>query len=143
MLPMRKYNGQNWLPVFFNDFFNDNWTVKNDAPAVNVTESATDYKLEIAAPGMKKDDFSIRLDEHDRLTIAMEKKDEAKTEGSSERKYLRREFSYAKFQQSFVIPEEVDKSRISASMTDGVLTIDLPKRTPEEKEKNNRMIEIL
>ena len=70
----------------------------------------------------------------------MEKKNETKDDGN--KKYLRREFSYSKFEQAFVLPDDVEKDKISANVTDGVLTIDLPKRTPEEKAKVNRVIEI-
>ena len=74
--------------------------------------------------------------------ISMEKKNETKEEDKKNKRYLRREFSYAKFQQSLVLPDDVEKDRISANVTDGVLTIDLPKRTPEEKAKVNKVIEI-
>ena len=72
----------------------------------------------------------------------MEKKDEKKDEDKKNKRYLRQEFSYTQFEQTLVLPEDVDKEKISASVNDGVLTIDLPKRTPEEKAKVNRMIEI-
>ena len=72
----------------------------------------------------------------------MEKKSENKEEDKQNKKYLRREFSYAKFEQSLVLPDDVEKDRISANVTNGVLTIDLPKRTPEEKAKINKVIEI-
>ena len=144
MSAIRKYNGQNWLPSFFNDFFDNDWLVKANAtaPAINVIESDTDYKVEIAAPGMKKEDFTIHVGEDNELTIAMEKKDEKKDEDKKNKRYLRQEFSYTQFEQTLVLPEDVDKDKIAASVNDGVLTIDLPKRTPEEKAKVNRMIEI-
>lgn len=142
MIPVRKYNNQNWLPSIFNDFFDNNWMVKTNAtaPAINVIESEKDYKVEVAAPGMTKDDFNIHLSEDNELVITMEKKNETKDEGN--KKYLRREFSYSKFEQAFVLPDDVEKDKISANVTDGVLTIELPKRTPEEKAKVNRVIEI-
>ena len=75
----------------------------------------------------------------------MEKKTES-TEGDKggkeESRYLRREFSYSKFQQALILPDDVEKDKINANVTDGVLTIELPKRTPEEKAKINRVIEI-
>ena len=144
MMPSRKYNNQNWLPSIFNDFFDNDWMVKANAtaPAINVIENEKDYKVEVAAPGMTKEDFNIHLGEDNELVITMEKKNETKEEDKENKKYLRREFSYSKFQQAFVLPEDVEKDKISANVTDGVLTIELPKRTPEEKAKINRVIEI-
>ena len=144
MMPIRKYNNQNWLPSIFNDFFDNDWMVKANAtaPAINVIENEKDYKVEVAAPGMTKEDFNIHLGEDNELVITMEKKNETNEEDKENKKYLRREFSYSKFQQAFVLPEDVEKDKISANVTDGVLTIELPKRTPEEKAKINRVIEI-
>ena len=144
MMPIRKYNNQEWLPSIFNDFFDNDWMVKANAtaPAINVIENEKDYKVEVAAPGMTKEDFNIHLSEDNELVITMEKKNETKEEDKENKKYLRREFSYSKFQQAFVLPEDVEKDKISANVTDGVLTIELPKRTPEEKAKINRVIEI-
>ena len=144
MTPMRKYNNQNWIPSIFNDFFDNDWMVKANAtaPAINVIESDKDYKVEVAAPGMTKNDFNIHLSEDNELVISMEKKNETKEEDKENKKYLRREFSYTQFQQALVLPDDVDKDIINANVSDGVLTIELPKRTPEEKAKVNRVIEI-
>ena len=144
MIPVRKYNNQNWLPSIFNDFFDNNWMVKTNAtaPAINVIESEKDYKVEVAAPGMTKDDFNIHLSEDNELVITMEKKNENQEEDKENNKYLRREISYTKFQQALILPEDVEKDNISASVSEGVLTIDLPKRQPEEKAKVSRQIEI-
>lgn len=144
MMPIRKYNNQNWLPSIFNDFFDNDWMVKANAtaPAINVIESDKDYKVEVAAPGMTKEDFNIHLSEDNELVISMEKKNETKEEDKGNKKYLRREFSYSKFQQALILPDNVEKDKINANVTDGVLTIELPKRTPEEKAKINRVIEI-
>ena len=143
MMPTKRMynNDQNWLPTFFNDFFDNDWMMKTNAtaPAINVVESDKDYKVEVAAPGMKKEDFNIHLGDNNELVITMEQKNENKEE---HKKYLRREFAYSKFQQSFILPDDVEKEKISASVTDGILTIDLPKHTPEEKAKVNRVIEI-
>lgn len=143
MMPSKRMynNDQNWLPTFFNDFFDNDWMMKTNAtaPAINVVESDKDYKVEVAAPGMKKEDFNIHLGDNNELVITMEQKNENKEE---HKKYLRREFAYSKFQQSFILPDDVEKEKISASVTDGILTIDLPKHTPEEKAKVNRVIEI-
>lgn len=96
MMPIRRNNNQNWLPSIFNDFFDNDWMVKANAtaPAVNVIENEADYKVEVAAPGMTKEDFNVQLAEDNQLVITMEKKNESKDE---DKKYLRREFSYSKF----------------------------------------------
>ena len=145
-MPIRKYYNQNWLPSIFNDFFDNDWMEKTNAtaPAINVIESEKNYKVEVAAPGMTKDDFNIHLGDDNELVISMEKKVENEDKDKENKKYLRREFSYTKFQQSLYLPDNVDKEKISANVSDGVLTIDieLPKYSPEEKAKVNRVIEI-
>ena len=142
MMPTRKYNNQNWLPSIFNDFFDNNWMEKANAtaPAINVVESDKDYKVEVAVPGMTKEDFNIHLGDENELVISMEKKVE--NEDKENKKYLRREFSYTKFQQSLYLPDNVDKEKITANVANGVLTIELPKYSQEEKAKINRVIEI-
>ena len=144
MMPVRKYNNQNWLPSIFNDFFDNDWMERTNAtaPAINVIESDKDYKVEVAAPGMTKDDFNIHLSEDNELVISMEKKNETKEEDKENKKYLRREFSYTKFEQRLVLPDDVEKDRTNANVADGVLTNELPKRTPEEKAIINRVLEI-
>ena len=91
---------------------------------------------------MTKNDFNIHLGEDNELVISMEKKSENNEKDKDNKKYLRREFSYSKFQQSLYLPDNVDKDKISANVADGVLTIDLPKYSQEEKAKVNRVIEI-
>lgn len=142
MMPTRKYYNQNWLPSIFNDFFDNNWMEKANAtaPAINVVESDKDYKVEVAVPGMTKEDFNIHLGDENELVISMEKKVE--NEDKENKKYLRREFSYTKFQQSLYLPDNVDKEKITANVAHGVLTIELPKYSQEEKAKINRVIEI-
>lgn len=142
MMPSRKYYNQNWLPSIFNDFFDNNWMEKANAtaPAINVVESDKDYKVEVAVPGMTKEDFNIHLGDENELVISMEKKVE--NEDKENKKYLRREFSYTKFQQSLYLPDNVDKEKITANVANGVLTIELPKYSQEEKAKINRVIEI-
>lgn len=135
-MPVRRT--QNWLPSIFNDFFDNEWMAKANAtaPAINVIESEKEYKVEVAAPGMTKEDFNIRIDEDNNLVISMEKKVENKEEKKDGR-YLRREFSYSKFQQTMILPDNVDKEKIAAQVENGVLTIDLPKLS-EEEIKNRR-----
>ena len=109
MMPVRRAN-QTWLPSIFNDFLNNDWMVKANptAPAINVIETEKEYKVEVAAPGMKKEDFQIHINEDNDLVISMEKKTES-TEGDKggkeESRYLRREFSYSKFQQTLILPD--------------------------------------
>lgn len=141
MMPVRRT--QNWLPSIFNDFFDYDWMVKASAtaPAINVFETEKEYKLELAAPGMTKDDFNVHIDENDNLVICMEKKSDNKEEKKDGR-YLRREFSYSKFQQTMILPENVDKEKIVATVEHGVLNVTLPKLSEEEVKKPNRQIEI-
>ena len=140
-MPVRR--SQNRLPRIFNDFFDNEWMVKANAtaPAINVIESEKAYKVELAAPGMTKEDFNVRIDEENNLVISMEKKTENKEEKKDGR-YLRREFSYSKFQQTMILPENVDKDHISAQVENGVLNIELPKLSEEEVKKPDRTIEV-
>jgi Molecular chaperone (small heat shock protein) len=143
MLPVsRKYN-QNWIPELFNDFFTDNWVDRtgNSTPAINVIENEHGFELELAAPGMTKEDFKVSLDEEGDLVINMEKKEENK-EGKRHGRYLRREFSYAKFQQTMILPEDADKENISASVENGVLKVNIPKLEVKEIPQTRKMIEI-
>lgn len=146
MMPVRRT--QNWLPSIFNDFFDNDWMVKANAtaPAINVFETEKEYKVELAAPGMTKEDFNVHIDEENNLVISMEKKTESKEEGNKDEKregrYLRREFSYSKFQQTMILPDDVDKEKISAQVENGVLNINLPKFTEQEKEKTKKFIDV-
>lgn len=143
MLPVsRKYN-QNWIPELFNDFFTDDWVDRtgNSTPAINVIENEHGFELELAAPGMTKEDFKVSLDEEGDLVINMEQKEENK-EGKRHGRYLRREFSYAKFQQTMILPEDADKENISASVENGVLKVNIPKLEVKEIPQTRKMIEI-
>jgi HSP20 family protein len=121
------------------DFFNANFSETNTTlPAVNVKETDDEFKVELAAPGMKKEDFNISL-ENDQLTVSSEHKKEAKDEDN---KYSRREFSYQAFQRTFSIPENrVDNDKIDAKYDDGILHIRLPK-LEHAKTKSSRTIEV-
>ena len=127
MMPIRR-NNQSWLPSIFNDFFDNDWMERANAtaPAINVIENDKEYKVELAAPGLTKEDFDVHIDEDNNLVISMEKKNEKKDENKNGR-YLRREFSYTKFQQTLILPDDVDKEKIAASVNNGVLEIELPK----------------
>ena len=114
-----------WLPEVFNDFFDNNYMPKANAtaPAINVLESKTDYRVELAAPGMRKEDFDVNINTDGDLVIKMDRKGEKHDENVH---YLRREFSYTKYEQTLILPDDVDKQKISANVADGVLTIVLP-----------------
>ena len=147
MTPVRR--NQDWLPSIFNGFFdNDDWMTRANAtaPAINVFETEKAYEVELAAPGMKKENFNVHLTQDGDLVISMEAKSDTTNNDGQEakdaKKYLRREFSYSKFEQILTLPEHVERENISASVNDGILTIDIPKMTEEEKEKENKVIEI-
>ena len=139
MLPVMR---NTWMPEVFNDFFDTDFMPRTNAtaPAINVKETDHDYTVELAAAGMKKRDFNINVDADGNLHIKMEHKDEKKDENKKEH-YLRREFSYSKFEQTLLLPDDVDKEKIAANVSDGVLTIDLPKIEKKE-EKTSRQIEV-
>ncbi|WP_321436903.1 Hsp20/alpha crystallin family protein [uncultured Bacteroides sp.] len=141
MMPVRR--SQNWLPDVFNDLFDTNWMVKTNAtaPAINVIETEKEYKVEVAAPGMTKEDFNIKIDEDNQLVVTMEKRQEHKEE-NKEGRYLRREFSYTKFQQTMLLPDNAEKDQIEAGVENGVLTINIPKMSPQQEKKAERLIEI-
>ena len=142
MTPVRNYCNQNWLPSLFNELFED-WTpAVHTTPAFNVVEHDKAYEVEVAAPGMTKDDFKIQLSDDNRLIVRLEKKAETTEEDKQNKRYLRHEFSYRTFEQALILPDTVDKKNISAKMQDGVLTISLPKMTPEQKEAEAQYIEI-
>jgi HSP20 family protein len=145
MLPtMYSTRNQEWLPTLFSDLFNDNWVAprfRATTPAINVTEDEKEYLVEVAAPGMTKNDFNVHLSTDGDIVISMEKKSDNKDEKKN-KTYLRREFSYSKFEQRFSLPEDIDREKISAAMNDGVLTIAIPKIQPEEKAKAEKCIEI-
>lgn len=142
MMPIRR--SQVWMPSFFNDFFGDEWMERTNAtaPAVNVKESDKAYVVELAVPGMCKEDFNIKIDEDNNLVVSMEKKTESKPDKKEEHKYLRREFSYSKFQQTLVLPDNIDKENIEARVENGVLNITIPKVIPVPEEKKIKEIEI-
>lgn len=141
MTPMMRRNAA-WLPSVFNDLFDTDFMPKANAtaPAINVKETDKSYTVELAAPGMTKSDFNVHINDEGNLIIKMEKKQENKEEDKSAR-YLRREFSYTKFEQTLILPDDVKKEDIAARVENGVLTVELPKIV-EEKAKVSRQIEI-
>ena len=122
-----------WLPEVFNDFFNtENMPKANaTAPAINVKETADEYIVELAAPGMSKEDFDVHINADGDLNIKMESKQEKKEEDKKAH-YLRREFAYSKYEQTLILPDDVNRDNIAARVADGVLTVDLPKVKKEE-----------
>ena len=104
-------------------------------------EKDNEYDVEVAAPGMTKDDFKVSLDEDENLVIAFEKKDK-KEEKDKEAHYLRREFSYTQFHQALILPDDVDKEKIEASVNNGVLNVVLPKVSQEQLKKAQKVIDV-
>ncbi len=133
----------NWLDNAFNDFFDDSAMrrMNSTAPAVNVKEDETAYTMEVAVPGIKKEFCRVDINNDGDLNIAIENKMEHKEDNKKER-YLRREFSYTNYQQTYSLPDNVNKEGISAKVTDGVLTIQLPKIEKVEQ-KVQRKIEVV
>ncbi len=141
-LPVLRTNN-NWLDNAFNDFFDDSAMkrMNSTAPAVNVREDETAYTMEVAVPGIKKEFCRVDINNDGDLNIAIENKMEHKEDNKKER-YLRREFSYTNYQQTYSLPDNVNKEGISAKVTDGVLTIQLPKIEKVEQ-KVQRKIEVV
>ncbi|HAK78525.1 HSP20 family protein [Runella defluvii] len=142
MATLVKTNG-NFPTLFGNVFgkdFNELFAPANltnyGVPAVNIVEGESGFRLEVAAPGLKKEDFKINL-ENNVLSISAQK--EQKTEETTE-KYTRKEFSFNSFRRSFTLPNTIDGEKIVATYTDGVLNVELPKK--EEAKKTPRLIEI-
>jgi HSP20 family protein len=135
------------LPSLFNGLFEGNWSdfsssnfssTNTSLPAVNIRENNNTYVIEVAVPGMKKNDFKINYD-NGLLTISSEKKEENKEDDN---KYTRHEFSYQSFQRTFNISENmVDSNKIEAKYNDGILHIALPKKE-ETKLKSAKEIKI-
>lgn len=146
MLPSRRFN-QYGLTDFFNDFFENKALEKvtGTAPAINVLENEKEYKLEVAAPGMCKDDFKVHLNKDGNLVIEMEKKDcecKGKDEDKKECRFLRKEFSYSKFSQTLLLPDNADKEGIEAQVSNGILKVTIPKQEKTKAEDTKREIEV-
>ena len=145
MTLVRKFNNQ--MPGFNNllddflgkDFYLSNGSNdKNTMPFINVKENDNEYIIEVAAPGLKKENFNIEV-ENNVLTISYDLKEEKE---ESDKGFISREFHYNSFKKSFSIPKnEVDDSKIEASYDNGILKVNLKKRE-EIKPKPARVIEI-
>jgi HSP20 family protein len=138
-------NGQKNYAVnpFFNDVFDSllNDTYLGDklvsrVPAVNIAETENEFNIELAAPGLKKEDFKISIDKNV-LSVSTEKKAENVEEG---KKFSKREYNYTSFVRSFTLPDSVDHSKIQAEYTDGILKLNVAKR--EEAKFQSREIAV-
>lgn len=141
------------LPTVFSDFFDSDFNgneMSRFVPAVNIMENNDEFKIELAAPGLKREDFKIEVD-NGVLTISSEKRTEREEKNGERRngnsnenngnRYTKREFSYTSFKRSFSLPETVNSEDIKANYIDGVLMLTLPKRE-EAKPKPARQIAI-
>src|SRR5690349_9303530 len=149
-MTITKRNGNllNHLPTFFDDFFNRdvfNWNNSNFSdtnttiPAVNIKETADNYEVQVAAPGMTKDDFKVELDGNS-LTISSEKSQQ--NEQKEGERFSRKEFSYQSFQRTFNLQKDVvDIDKIQARYDNGILHLMIPKKE-EVKQKPPRLIQI-
>jgi HSP20 family protein len=140
MLPTLRFT----RPALANEFFKNNfWGDLLDTqsgynvPAVNIAEGAENFSIEVAAPGLSKNDFKINLD-HNVLTISSNREDKKE---EKEGKYTRKEFNYSAFSRSFTLPESVEVDKITATHQDGILYVNIPKRE-EAKVKPAREIAI-
>jgi HSP20 family protein len=148
---VRKTNGSLFpaIPSLIDDWFGRDWldsslaewkTFGSTLPAVNVRETNDDYKIEVAAPGMKRDDFKVELD-NNVLTISSQMEN-SREEKDQEGNYTRREFSYQSFQRSFSLPQQkVKGNEITARYADGILYVTVPK-TDDAKAKAAKQIAV-
>lgn len=139
MLPVIRTNS--YFPSILDEFFNNFPTRSNNLgislPKVNVVENENAWAIELAVPGLEKEDFKIEVKD-DVLTVSNEKKEEHKEDGKN---YMRREFSYCSFSRSFMLPELADSEKIDAVYRNGVLEVSIPKKEAEAK-KDARVIDI-
>lgn len=120
--------------IFNDTFFSDRMVTR--VPAANISESQDHYHIELAAPGLKKEDFKLHLDRN-MLNISVEQQSDNNTAGKN---YSKREFSYSSFVRAFTLPESANSESVEATYTDGVLKIDIAKK--EEAKAVRRQIEI-
>lgn len=136
---------QGWVPSILGDLLSGEWLDNRQmagvTPAINVKETKKNYLVEVAAPGLTKEDFDVHLNENNDLVICMERKVENKEE-DKDAHYLRREFSCSKFRQTMLLPDDVKREGIDARVDKGVLHITLPKRPDAVEKHEARKIEI-
>lgn len=144
MLLVRRNNDFDWLNNWFDDnFFNTPVMAQTTttAPAVNVKEDNKQYVMEVAVPGLKKEQVNMSIDKDGYLTLSIENKNEQKDENKKEH-YLRREFSYTSYRQSYALPDNVDADKIEGNVADGVLKVVLPKVEKKEEKEDVKHIEV-
>lgn len=135
-----KYNNNNVFPSLINEFFNDDFGMNflnrsHSVPSVNSVENNDSFEIDLAVPGMKKEDFTIEL--NDKVLVIS-----SETSNSIENDKMRlNEFNFSSFQRSFRVPDSVDQDKIKANYKNGILKIKLPKRK-ESISKPNRVINI-
>ena len=144
MFLVRRNNDFDWLNNWFDDnFFNTPVMAQTTttAPAVNVKEDNKQYVMEVAVPGLKKEQVNMSIDKDGYLTLSIENKNEQKDENKKEH-YLRREFSYTSYRQSYALPDNVNADKIEANVADGVLKVVLPKVEKKEEKEDVKHIEV-
>jgi len=135
-----KYNNNNVFPSLINEFFNDDFGMNffnrsHCVPSVNSVENNDSFEIDLAVPGMKKEDFTIEL--NDKVLVIS-----SETSNTMENDKMRlNEFNFSSFQRSFRVPDSVDQDKIKANYKNGILKIKLPKRE-ESISKPNRVINI-
>lgn len=140
MLPMTRKG--NYVPSIFDDFFNtdlarDFFSNERSTPAVNVSEDDNKFTIDVAAPGLDKNDFKVNV-ENNVLTISSEKEEKDEDKGKN---FMRKEFSYTSFSRSFTLPDNVKDDKIKATHKDGVLSVEVPK-SEASKSRPGREIKI-
>ncbi|MCL1938507.1 MAG: Hsp20/alpha crystallin family protein [Candidatus Azobacteroides sp.] len=133
MVPTRKTEA--WLPDFlFNDWFNDSFYGQRTttSPALNIVEKENGFRVELAAPGISKDDIKVDINKENQLVISAEKKIESE---KKQERYLRKEFGYTQFVKMLTLPDDVDKEGICASYEKGILSIEIPRKTKKVNEE--------
>lgn len=128
-----------WFADVFESVFNDSLLTDrlvSRVPAVNIAETDGDFQIELAVPGLKKEDFKINIDKNV-LSISAEKKNESTKE---DKKYSKREYSYTSFVRSFTLPETIDQSKVDAAYSDGILKLTVAKK--EEAKVQSREISV-
>jgi HSP20 family protein len=132
-----------FFPSLIDDFIGSDWNLKvpsfsSTMPAVNIKELDSQFEIELAVPGKKKDDFEIEV-ENGILSISSSQEEEQQV--NEKGKFTRREFSYTSFRRSFTLPDSVDRTKIDARYADGVLQVLLPKHK-EAQPQPKKLIKI-
>ncbi|MBQ0095135.1 MAG: Hsp20/alpha crystallin family protein [Bacteroidetes bacterium] len=143
LLARRNQYNPSVMPGILSDLFNDDWFFGHGAtsvPAMNVVENEKNYELEFAVPGLKKEDLNLQIDQEGIMSVSMVKKEDK--ENKTGRNFIRREFSYNQFSQSYILPDDAEREAVSAKVSDGILTISVPKLEPEQAKPAVRTIDI-